>query len=550
MAINTKKYIESYLKIVDKNFQLIDFKLNKSQLRLYNIVKKQTEANKPVRIIILKARQMGFSTLIEGILFKIAATTPYVKAGIIAHNVETTNAIFNMTKRFYNYLPDQLKPQTKASNAKELIFNTKDGNGLDSIIQVMTAGGENAGVGQTFKFLHCSEIALWPNLEAIYPYLMQGVPNLPGTMVFLESTARGYNKFKELWDDAVAGKNDFIPVFFPWYEDETYKMYYDGFELSPKEKELKAKYNLTNEQLAWRRYKIRTEFLGDEELFTQEYPACPEEAFISTGKCYFKQENIVERLKNLPSPVKRGYFTYKESAYKDDEEQLYDIEWVDDSRGDITIYEDVKQGYPYVLAGDTAGEGSDIFTGHVVDNISGKQIAVLNQEYNETEYAKQMYCLGKYYNWAMIGVETNFSTFPQRELERLKYPKFYERERIDVYTGAVAQSFGFRTDTKTRPLILGQLQSIVLNHPELINDRTTLNEMLTFVKNEKGRPEAEKGKHDDNVMGLAIAHHLRSSGQQRMTVEEIKVENKYKRPKWAQKLIDSRENTGEAFIRW
>lgn len=546
MAVNTRKYIENYLKIVNKDFKLIDFKLNKPQQRLYDIIKREVEQNKPVRIIILKARQLGFSTLIEGVLFKIAATNPYVKAGIIAHDDKTTNSIFNMTKRFYDYLPQQLKPQVKASNARELIFNTKDGQGLDSTIQCMTAGGENQGVGMTFKFLHCSEIALWSDLEAVYPFLMQGVPYLPGTMVFLESTARGYNKFKDLWDKAVAGKGDFIPMFFAWWENDKYVRYYEGFTLTNDEIAIKKRYNLTNEQIAWRRAKI--EEIG-EDLFNQEYPGCPEDAFLSTGKCYFSQTNIVERLKNIPLPIRRGYFTYQESPFKDDDEQLFDIKWVEDVKGDIKIYEDAQDGYPYVLGGDIAGEGSDIFTGHVLNNISGKQVAVLGQEYNEVEYAKQMYCLGKYYNFAVIGIETNFSTYPQRELERLKYPNFYERERTDVYTGAVAQSFGFRTDAKTRPLILGQLQAIVLNHVDSVTDRETLNEMLTFVKNEKGRPEAQQGKHDDNIIGIAIAHHIRISGQQSMTIVEKKDEsNKYRRPKWA-KFKESESNE-EAFMVW
>lgn len=129
-----------------------------------------------------------------------------------------------------------------------------------------------------------------------------------------------------------------------------------------------------------------------------------------------------------------------------------------------------------------------------------------------------MYCLGIYYNTAMQGIEANFSTYPIKELERLGYPKQFVREREDNYTGKTAKAYGFKTTGITRPLILAQLQSIINDHIELLNDKETLEEMLTFVRNEKGRPEAQQGAHDDLVMALAIAYYIRP--QQEMTVKE------------------------------
>jgi phage terminase large subunit len=88
---------------------------------------------------------------------------------------------------------------------------------------------------------------------------------------------------------------------------------------------------------------------------------------------------------------------------------------------------------------------------------------------------------------------------------------FY-REVEDSYTHKIQQKYGFRTDKVTRPLIIANLVKIVREEASLINDIPTLNEMLTFVRNEKGRAEAQEGKHDDLIMGLAIAHYIR--GQQ------------------------------------
>ena len=113
---------------------------------------------------------------------------------------------------------------------------------------------------------------------------------------------------------------------------------------------------------------------------------------------------------------------------------------------------------------------------------------------------------------------------PKKELERLGYRKFWVREKVDEYTGSIVKSFGFQTNKYTRASVLGQLQSIVREQVEVITDKETLEEMLTFTLNEdkKLRPEAEAGSHDDCVMALAIAHNAR--GQQRMTVKSMEPE--------------------------
>lgn len=155
------------------------------------------------------------------------------------------------------------------------------------------------------------------------------------------------------------------------------------------------------------------------------------------------------------------------------------------------------------------GEGSDYFVAQVLDNTSGRQVAVLHKQFDADEYTRQVYCLAKYYNDALVGIEANFDTFPIKYLEKLGYEKQFIRKREDNFTGKTNKSFGFKTDKITRPLILSELQAIVNDHVGLINDKTTLDEMLNFVKNEHGRAEAQQGSHDDLVMALAIAYYIR-----------------------------------------
>jgi len=509
MAINTRKYIEAYLKIRTKTAEVKPLILNKPQERLYNLIAEQHRANKPVRVIILKARQMGFSTLTEAIIFKATATARHVTSAIVAHDDKATQNLFEMSKRYYNYLPKPLQPQIKASNAYELVFDTKDGKGLDSKIKCFTAGGQNIGRSDTIRNLHISELAFWSGDKASTLLgLLQAVPDMPGTMIIIESTANGYDYYKELWDMAVAGESEYVPLFVAWWELDEYQRPYTGFELTADERRLKALYGLTNEQLEWRRWCIANQCGGNEELFKQEYPACPEEAFISTGNCYFGQdgkERIIERIQQLNSQVYRqGYFDYDYDGLK-----ITNIRWVDDKHGEIKIYRDVEERHPYVIGGDTSGEGSDYFVGQVLDNSTGEQVAVLRKQCGEEQYARQMYCLGQYYNNALLGIEVNFSTYPVKELCRLGYTNQYLRQKEDIVRTEYEHKYGFKTTTSTRPAALGALATVVREEIDTINDIDTLREMLTFIKNDHGKPVAEQGKHDDLVMGLAIAHYIR-----------------------------------------
>ena len=223
-----------------------------------------------------------------------------------------------------------------------------------------------------------------------------------------------------------------------------------------------------------------------------------------TGKTVFDAKAITDRLMLHIQPEAVGYFDYE-----DDGLSLSHIRWVDDPNGFIRIYHSPKDGYPYVIGGDTAGDGSDSFVGQVLDNTTGEQAATLRHQSDEDLYAKQMYCLGTYYNTALIGIETNWSTYPVMELERLHYPKQYVRESVDDYTHKARHSFGFWTSSKTRPIILSELIKAVREDVSILNDDTTMGEMLTFVRDEHYKPTAEEGAHDDCVMSLAIAHHIR-----------------------------------------
>lgn len=240
------------------------------------------------------------------------------------------------------------------------------------------------------------------------------------------------------------------------------------------------------------------------------------------GKTVFDARAITKRLDMIPKPIKVGRFSYDYDGLR-----ISNIKFIPDKNGYIKIYQvpNVPKMTKYCIGGDTAGEGSDFFTGHVLDARTGEQVAVLKQQFDPDEYVKQMYCLGMYYKNALIGIEANFDSFPIMELQRLGYDNQYVREAIDTYTGKTEKRFGFKTTSLTRPTILSRLIEIVRDNTGSINDKDTLEELLTIIRNEKGRIEAPDGGHDDQMMGLAIAHHIRE--QVSFDIEEIIVNPQY-----------------------
>ena len=521
-----KEYCESLLMIRTKEQKLAPLRFNEAQDNLYAVIRQQAAAGKPIRIIVLKGRQEGISTVTEGLMFQDAATRPNVKTLIVAHDASATGNLFKMNKLFYDCLPKRAQPMRKNSNAKELVFENpaKDPKvkarrpGLRSSIRCQTAGSGGVGRSDTLTNVHISEYAFWPkDKEDLLLGIMQSVPNDPGTMVVIESTANGYDHFKALWDGAESGDNEWVPVFLPWYLEKGYRMaVVPGTEWTEEERQLQRDFGLDEEQLTWRRWCIKANCGGSVDKFRQEYPNTPAEAFLLSGTPFFDNQTLALRQTRAPEPAATGWFVY--DAPEEQGEKPRNWRFTPSADGAVRIWKKPEKGVPYVLGGDTAGEGSDCFTAHVLDNRTGEQVAELQQRQSEILYARQVYCLGLYYNAALAAIEVNFSTYPERKLEEWNYPKLYQRERFDTYANAMVKAFGWHTTPGTRPQMLAELHTVMEEAPQVIRSRWTLGEMIVFVYDKNRKPQAAEGQHDDLVIAAAIAQMARS--QQRYTVEE------------------------------
>ena len=542
--------------IVDKKRNTVPFFFNEVQEDF--IEKLETlGTNKP--FFVLKGRQQGFTSVITAIQLSFAIVRKNFSGFTMADRTDNTMAIFNDKARVvYDRLPEELKPSEKFNSRNEMFFDK-----LNSSWRIATAT-DQVGRSRTLNFVHFSEVAFYEcNLSDLQAGIGEAIT--AGAIQVYETTANGFNQAKDLWDSESCHN-----LFYEWWRSPEYRSTeYEYLEtqdpwLIERKKVLEAK-GCDKEQITW--YCKKYDSYLDKNTIKQEYPITPTEAFVSSGDCVFDKEainNQIARCVSLQAP-RRGYFTYKKEAIPipnsegvmvDVEWKIKDIEFVESRDGYIFLHEEprvkVKDGEithkaPYSLGGDTAGTGKDYFTGKVICNLDDKTVATLHKQYiDEDLYAEQMYCLGKYYHDALIGIEINYSRQPTRILQKkYNYPNLYMRERLDGASDRSVMDYGFETTSRTKPIIIGELVELMRNNPYIEEDIPTLKEMTTFVKKENGKSEAIDGCHDDLVMAKAIAHFI-SKKQTRTWIEVIPTDNEF---------ISENFNLGEAggnegFMSW
>lgn len=212
-------YAPKCLRIRTKAGAIAPLALNSAQRYIHERLEDQLRRVGRIRALVLKGRQQGCSTYVEGRFYHKVTHRRGVRAYILAHEDESSAGIFEMAKRYHEHCPELVKPHTKASNAKELIFDL-----LDSGYQVGTAGNKAAGRSKTFQYFHGSEVAFWPHAAKHVRGALQAVPNEPGTEIILESTSDGaQGKFYEMCMDALAGVGQYELIFVPWFWQQEYR---------------------------------------------------------------------------------------------------------------------------------------------------------------------------------------------------------------------------------------------------------------------------------------------------------------------------------------
>lgn len=519
-----KTYAKECLKIKTKKGVILPFIFNKPQERVDTIFETQLKKNKPLRFIVLKARQEGISTYFEGRIFDRNTNYPNRKAIIIGHVGDASDNLFEMFNTYYDNLPAEMKPTTQYSNKKEIYYGE-----INSSIEVMSAENrDSVGRSGTIQDLHATEVAFWPDAEKTMLALLQTIPDEPNTLSVIESTANGIGGwFYNFWKSAEAGENDYTPIFLAWFDLEDYQRPFETKEkrdvfassLDEYEKMLVKNFGLTLEQLNWRRYTIKNKCGDSVDQFKQEYPSTPEEAFVASGKPVFNQNICYQNYQNAKEPKKIGNLEY---VYKNNAKEITGVKFVENAKGFIKLHYpiDVKDSEELRYAGgcDVAegleqGDRSIVkvkdrrlgkialtWAGHIDPDLLGEELHKI-----------QLYLKDKWY----VNVEANNHGLTTiTTAYKLGVSQFY-RQDFKAGRGAETKDFlGTKTTggaEGTRVYMLNLLKESIRNNKHRDDEREFWSEALTFVRNSKGKEQAQnKDKdpgtkcYDDRILATAL----------------------------------------------
>lgn len=495
--------------------------MNYAQIDFTRRAERQLATRGQIRICVLKARQIGISTIIEGIAFVMSMLYDDFNSKIVSHEDKSAKGILAMSKRYWSTYIFKNFHAEKYNGQNHLAWD----NGSD--IDIATAKNLGAGRSATIQFLHASEVAFWPDPETLMTGLNNSIPTFGLTCVFIESTANGVgNFFHKTCNEAMKGESEYEFCFYPWHEHPEYTAQYlppDALEkydlmdtsgMSPEEVEeeyrLRTKFGVNDARLLWRRWAIKNRCQGDVMKFHQEYPTTPHEAFVSTGRNVFPLGKLLDHYEPLIG--KRGRLIRVNNR----------IRFVDDPGGYLTIYSepsDDKDWGVYLLGGDpthtTAGDNACV---QVINRRTLEQVAVYRRKIDPINFGKDMQLIGRWYNDGLLAPEKTGPGYATVGCVLAdNYPFVYVTQNVAKMQGMPTNDlYGWATNVQTKHLAISHLLKALLDplivvgnktYGLLIHDEQTLMEMRDYITTEDGQgyENSDGSEYDDGVMAMAIA---------------------------------------------
>lgn len=579
----TPFYSRHCLKVVNERGELVPFIFRKAQLKLDAALERQRAAGRPMRAIVLKSRKVGISTAVQARIFHDTTLEPNCKALVVAQDTDTAGELFDISDTFYSHLPDDedFKPgltsrRISPGGMKQLTFGERSRAkrargelGINSSLKIDTAQTVNAGRGKTIRKLHATEVAFWDTgLDKRKSHgqrkalsLLNAVPDQPGTLVVLESTANGHNWFKARWDRAERGQGGYVAVFIGWTEDENCWREFDDEdhrarfvesigtgEYGEDEPWLIERFACVPEQLHWRRTAIVDkcgELLSD---FRQEYPSTPLEAFVGSGKhvfsirhieqaedearqfdppredpalalqpgdgllvpAGFRKRVLVRRVEEVPTGT---LWLPASAAQAASEKPLWRVWTHPDTGGkdrDPAGRETVREPRPYVIFVDVAageeqtsdGE-ADYHAIQVIDHLSREQVAQWRSRVDRDELAHQVLLAALYYNEALVAVEITGGlglTVVEILWKHMGYRKLYRRRPQGSTRERPQPLLGWDTNRNTKPAMEDEAAALLREGSHGIRSLMLVSELKTYVRFFDGQRGADDDAFDDLLM--------------------------------------------------
>ena len=517
-------YARDLLYIANTQREVQLFNLNVVQKKIHEQFDRRIKKGRCF-LYVLKARQEGVSTYSEGRIFHSSHLWPNTTAAIVTDEIERSEQIFKMTKLFYSRLPASWRPMIRNSNKRELVFENPskhgryDSPGLNSSIEVFTAGSANVGRGWTFNICHLSEFAFYPNGPAIIDALMPSIHTVPGNFVILETTADRAGSFAhDEWlrykvEYAKYGEDcELLPVFLAWWELPSYQKAFkdktvrDAFvdSYDDEERELIKRFGVSDEQLNWRRDQIRI-MKGDLNSFRREYPSFDEEAWLFAGIPVFDRNALARAWQTIPDATWRG-------------EILQDGTLRRENSGRLTIYKKPEKERRYVIGVDPSGGAVDEACIQVVDAETLEQCAEWVGVVSGIELASYVWPMGLAYGGtdgqALCAIEVTggWGISTMNELEA-KYWNMYRWPRFDTLNQPETNKVGWETNVRTKPLLVDFGQFCFNDGYAKVNSDGLLREMSKFVRDTGVAASGLNHAPDNRVMAWLIATFCAGSGR-------------------------------------
>jgi hypothetical protein len=556
-------YARAVLKVVDRG-RLVPFALRPAQLRLWSVLEAQRAQGEPMRAVVLKARKLGISTMAQGLLIQRTTLHPLHHANVIAHNSQTAGAIMEIAELMYANLPELEDPElvvrpqiANRRRLKEMRFGEPDRFGGTTTAErafganqssyvVDTAKEFEGGRGLTLQSVHGSEVAFWPDLKRKLTTLRSALDFTdPHTLAIYESTANGYNEFKDLCDRAMAGEDEFPLVFFAWFDDPRYSRRLSareaaafevgGHAYGEEEPELQIRNGLSHEQLNWRRWAIENLCQGDVQVFHQEYPSFPEQAFMTTGQGVFGGVLIQKAIRDAnasPEPVRASFAPGNTTDRKT-------------RRGTINVPTSVRvtPGGPweiwsppaarqYVVACDpmTGEEDTEAaFAIEVIDHESREQVAQYEAVTEPDLVAEQLYLICLHYGahrrpWLAVERTGGYGlSLIDTLYHEYGYRQMYTRRKPDAATGTYADRLGWDTNRQTKGLLHDEAMALLREGTHGIRSVRLSRQMETYVRQGSGRTGPLPGARSDLLLAWMIAQSVASEKAPRVERSRSKV---------------------------
>ena len=524
IRIDPEIWFSTFGVIKDKRGKDIKPKPNTLQKRMFAHYRKCQIEDKPCKMIILKPRQKGASTCAQALTYHHMRKHENLSGSLMGDISGTSDKVFEIYRRYaeYDHFPwtEEGGSLADGGNLADLIkLKSKSAYGKE------TAGSKNAGRSGTIQVGNMTEVAFWPmqgERDPALGYLQSLYDGDNVSLVVADSTPNGPNGwFYRTW----VQDNEWAKIFAAWFEfDDSVIPFNSDSELqdfkdtmTEDEKEEMERFDVGYEQLHWRRRVLQDKCNGDLSKFRQEYPSDPEECFLMSSRPRFHVGNL-DKMVKASTDLKPKMGTM--SVQTDGKTANFKPERL----GNWKIYEEPEYDSKYLISVDTCTGEDQQMQGLAADP-DFHSVQVWKASYEDWHgnwhvprlvalhhsrldigvLAQEIEGAARWYGDAFIIPEVNNSG-----LALLKYLleaglSVYRRRRYNDSSGMVEKSFGWSTDKVTRKTVIDHMAAELLEENFDIPDPDVLKEMKTFVINDKGKPEAAPGHHDDHVLAAAIA---------------------------------------------